>query len=133
MLMLGLAEECSLIHPEHVSGGQNHPDGGPNAPGETHKRGPLQDQELAYEVAQRWKTDAREQRNHECSRKLWSEVGPTAEVFNVHRTSTLLHVTGEDEQSARRQPVSDHLVHGAVGPLLVEGKDAEHYKAEMAD
>src|SRR5947199_66374 len=83
--------------------------------GEAHKRGPLQHQELANKIAEGWKTDAREQRNHEGSRKLWSEIGPTAEVFNVHGASTLLHITGKDEKGARRKPVSNHLVHGTIG------------------
>ncbi len=47
--------------------------------------------------------------------------------------AALVEKAYQDEQSAGRDAVVEHLVHRAVEALLRKGEDAQHDKPEMAD
>src|ERR1019366_7450882 len=53
----GLAVEHALVHPEHVAGGEDDAERGPDGPGEVGDGGALQHQELADEIIQHRQAD----------------------------------------------------------------------------
>ncbi len=143
--LLERTEEDPLHQPEHVPGAQHHAQGGQHGdyaelagPG---RRGvdpsaaedPQQQRELAGKAVQSGQADAgkghhqKEEGQHRRPLRQAAEVGDLAGVV------ALVDHADQGEQSAGREPVIDHLQRAPLGAQGVQGKDAQHAEAQVAD
>ena len=132
-LVAGFAVEDALVHPQHVAGGEDHADGGPDGPGEVDQSGSLQHQELAHEIVEHGQPDAGQGSDQKGCGKPGRGRGHAAVIGDLERMAALIEQADQGEQGAGGNAVVQHLVNGTVEALLGEGEDSQHHEAEMAD
>ena len=92
-----------------------------------------QQQELADKPVQARQADARQRQHEHEEGQHGQPPGQAAEVGDLPRVVALVDHAHHGEQPAGRQPVVDHLQHAALDAQPVQGEQAQHAEAQVAD
>src|SRR5712692_7661028 len=128
-----IAEEDALVGPQQVAGGENHAGGGPSRPSPMDLIGAEEDEEFADEAIEHGQPQRRERNEEKEGGELGHRRGEAAVFGNFKGVAAVVKHADEQEQCARGDAVGQHLKDGALHGNILEGEDAEHDEAEVAD
>ena len=129
----GLAEHGALVEPQHVGRAQDDAEHRQRGVGNVRLEHADEDEELAHEAVQARQADGREHGDGEEHRKDGHRRRQAAERRDFARVAPLVDDADQQEQRAGADTVVDHLDDAAGHALGVEGEDAEHQEAHVAD
>src|SRR5713101_3714819 len=127
------AEENALGGPQQVAGGENDTSGGPGGPVPVGLIGAKKDKEFADEAVEHGQAERRERDKEEEGGELGHGSGETAVLGNLKGVAAVVEHADEEEERAGGDAVGKHLEDGALHGNVLEGEDAEHDEAEVAD
>ncbi len=128
-----LAQDHALQHPEHVGGGQNDAPHGQDDHDEAAVRGADEHQEFADEIGgarQAEGGDGKETQERGEARHRFVQPAVIADQATVR---AVVQLADGQKQRAGRDPVIEHLEHGALDSLAVEGEDPQCDEAHVRD
>src|SRR5690606_2716695 len=90
-----------------------------------------QNQELTDESVRHGHGDTRHRHDYEGDREPRRRLGETTVFRDFARMRAFIDHSDEEEESARADPMVQHLVEPARKPVSVKREEAEHYISHM--